>query len=67
MVLRYKPAKIDPLFADELKKIMLERQVNGLSKLDKSEASLREATRLMMKTESIKEVFKELRTKPKKY
>lgn len=67
MVLKYKIEKVDRAFANELRRIMAQRAGSGLSKMHPKELSMREATRLLMRTDSINAAFNEMRTKPKKY
>lgn len=53
-------------FEKEMKKIMQERVMKGLARPYPSDISMKEATRLMMRTQGWSSVVNELKTKPKK-
>ena len=66
MVKKYKFERIDMDFSKELREAMNVRLQKGLAKPKMEELSFREATHLVRRTDSWKNVLEELKTKPKR-
>lgn len=60
------PIRVDPFFADELKKLAKVRLDKGLAKFNPQALSMAEMTRLLRRTQGYKLSLEELKTKPKK-
>lgn len=58
--------RIDPEFQNQLKKAGLIRQQKGLARMNPTDASVRELTNLLTKTEGWRISMEELKNKPKK-
>lgn len=60
------PSRNDKDFEERLRQLMAERVGKGLAKAKPNEISLREAQKLILRTEGWRKVEEEMRTKPKK-